>query len=206
MATSRIMHDSSRGRGEVQGKRQSERERERRACAWRLGSVRSCQRTHHICSSTLVPLPPPAPSLPLFTPPSLPSSQPLCPPPCLPFMRTKANKQQNICMLSQHMRRSLSRKASLLSVLSACSPASSASSSPSPLVRLKYFALLSRNYKSGQLLKICSRITKFASERSNERIADCARFLRLARRLQPWAEARTRLAAVVPSGSGLLTN
>lgn len=178
-----------------------EAERETSVCmAVRQRTVLSTYSSHlqqHACS------PPP-----LGCPSSLllpsPLANPSARPPCLPFMRTKANKQQNICMLSQHMRRSLSRKASLLSVRSSCLirfilPLL-------PLVRLKYFALLSRNYKSGQLLKICSRITKFASERSNERIADCARFLRLARRLQPWAEARTRLAAVVPSGSGLLTN
>lgn len=134
---------------------------------------RSCQRTHHICAaqrSTLVAFPLPL-SLPATLAPPLSGQPSTTLPPLyhwLPFMRTKANKQQNICMLSQHMRRSLSRKASLPQ----CACASPASSACPPsrlrlLLRLKYFALLSRNYKSGQLLKICSRITKFA--RSNER-------------------------------------
>lgn len=60
----------------------------------------SCQRTHHISTAQPARFP-----LQLF-PPAFIYCSPSPPHPfCLSFMRTKANKQQNICMLSQHMRR-----------------------------------------------------------------------------------------------------
>lgn len=96
-ATARIMHDSSRGGGGT--RRRGKREGgggETSVCM----AVRqpSCQRTHHISTAQPARFP-----LQLFPPAFIYRSP--SPPFCLSFMRTKANKQQNICMLSQHMRR-----------------------------------------------------------------------------------------------------